>query len=223
MIEVEHGTTQTPWGPGARPMTQAPWLHETCVVRASRLGAWTVVAAGAEILRCELDDYTYVMEGSRLFNARVGRFGNIAASVRLNPTNHPMWRATLHHFTYRAVAHGMAEVDETEVSEWRMAHPVTVGHDVWIGHGAIVLPGVSVGLGAIIGAGAVVTKPVPDYTIVAGNPARPIRRRLSEATEAAMRRIAWWEWPRERLVEALPEFQRLDAEGFARRHDPQGR
>ena len=223
MIAVEHGTPKHPWSPGAPPMTEAPWLHETCLVRSSRLGAWTVIGERAELLGCELDDYTYVMEGARLFNARVGRFGNIAASVRLNPTNHPMWRATLHHFTYRPVAHFMAEVDETEVSEWRLAHPVTVGHDVWIGHGAIVLPGVSVGLGAVIGAGAVVTKPVPDYTIVAGNPARPIRRRVSEATEAALRRIAWWEWSRERLIEALPDFQRLDAAAFAARYDPAGR
>ncbi|MGI4946122.1 MAG: DapH/DapD/GlmU-related protein, partial [Janthinobacterium lividum] len=169
MIAVEHGTPQHPWG-GPRPMTEVPWLHETCLVRQSRLGAWTMVGERAEIVRCELDDYTYVMEGSRLFNTRVGRFGNIAAAVRINPTNHPMWRATLHHFTYRSVAHFMAETDETEVSEWRLAHPVNIGHDVWIGHGAIVLPGVSVGLGAIIGAGAVVTKPVADYTVVTGNP-----------------------------------------------------
>jgi hypothetical protein len=131
-----------------------------------------------------------------------------------------MWRATLHHFTYRSVAHFMAQEDEREVAEWRLAHPVTIGNDVWIGHGAIVLPGVSVGTGAIIGAGAVVTRPVPDYMIVAGNPARFIRRRVSEEVEAALKRIAWWDWPRARLLAALPDFQRLDAADFAAAYDP---
>lgn len=220
MIAIDHGSYQDPWR-GSRPMTQAPWLHETCLVKDSRLGEWTAVGARAEILRSEIDDYSYVSEDARIFNASIGRFGNIAAQVRVNPTNHPMWRATLHHFTYRSVAHFMAEADETVVSDWRLAHRVTVGHDVWIGHAAILLPGVSVGTGAIIGAGSVVTKPVADYTIVAGNPARPIRRRVTEPVEAALKRIAWWNWTRSRLIAALPDFQTLDAATFAARHDIQ--
>ncbi len=57
----------------------------------------------------------------------------------------------------------------------------TIGHDVWIGHGAIVLPGRNIGTGAVIAAGAIVTKDVPAYTIVGGNPARAIKRRFPEA------------------------------------------
>ena len=222
VIDIDHGHYQDPWR-GPRPMTEVPWLHEACLVKDSRLGAWTVIGERAEILRCEIDDYSYVMEDTRIFNAAIGRFGNIAAQVRINPTNHPMSRASLHHFTYRPVAHFMAEADETEVADWRLRHKVTVGHDVWIGHGAIVLPGVSVGLGAIVGVGSVVTKPVPDFTIVAGNPARMIRRRVSEHVEAALKRIAWWDWPRERLIERLSDFQTLDAPTFAARYDPQAR
>lgn len=55
--------------------------------------------------------------------------------------------------------------------------PVTIGNDVWICSRAIILPGVNVGNGSVIGAGAVVTKDVPDYAVVAGNPARIIRYR----------------------------------------------
>ena len=71
-----------------------------------------------------------------------------------------------------------AKQDEAGFFAWRRSHAVTIGHDVWIGHGAIVLPGRNIGDGAVIAAGAVVTKDVPAYTIVAGNPARPIRPRF---------------------------------------------
>ncbi len=94
---------------------------------------------------------------------------------------------------------------------------MTIGHDVWIGHGAVVMPGVTVGTGAIIGAGAVVTKDVEPYTIVAGVPARVIRRRVSEATEAKLMAIAWWDWSHDTLRERLAEFRALDADAFADR------
>jgi len=79
--------------------------------------------------------------------------------------------------------------------------PDTVlGHDVWIGTGATVLPGARIGSGVIIGAGAVVTGSVPDYSIIAGNPARLIRRRFSDATIEKLLEIAWWDWPIEQIL-----------------------
>ncbi len=89
-----------------------------------------------------------------------------------------MWRASQSHFTYRASAYFPGEEDEHEFFAWRRAHHVTIGNDVWIGHGAIVLAGRSIGDGAVIAGGAVVTKDVAPYTIVGGNPARPIRPRF---------------------------------------------
>jgi acetyltransferase-like isoleucine patch superfamily enzyme len=113
----------------------------------------------------------------------------------------------------------MADDDDDAVMNWRKQSRVTIGPHVWIGHGAIIMPGISVGTGAIIGSGSVVTKAVPDYTIVAGNPARVIRRRVSEDVEAALKRIAWWNWDRQALIDALPDFRKLDAAGFAARYD----
>jgi serine acetyltransferase len=78
---------------------------------------------------------------------------------------------------------------------------------------------VSIGTGVIIGSGSVVTKDVPDYAIVAGNPAKLIRRRVGEETEAALKRIAWWDWSREQLIEALPDFRALDADAFAKKYN----
>lgn len=75
-----------------------------------------------------------------------------------------------------------------------------VGHGVWIGTGARILPGAEIGSGAIIGAGAVVAGKVPDYGVVAGNPARVLRRRFEDATVARLLRIAWWDWPIEKII-----------------------
>ena len=219
MYEIEHGEYQDPWR-GPRPMTEEPWLHPTAIVRASRLGVWTMVGERCEVVGSELLDYAYLMREVEVFNADIGKFANIASHVRINPTNHPMWRASLHHFTYRSRSHFMGDDDDPAVLDWRLRHRVTIGPDVWIGHGAILLPGVTVGTGAVIGSGAVVTKPVPDYAVAAGNPARLLRRRVGGEVEAALKRIAWWDWPRERLIETVGDFRKLDVEQFAARYDP---
>ncbi|CRD61381.1 CatB-related O-acetyltransferase [Stenotrophomonas indicatrix] len=77
--------------------------------------------------------------------------------------------------------------------------PTVIGNDVWIGYGAMVVSGVTVGNGACIGAGAVVSKDVPPYAVVAGNPARVVRMRFDEQTIARLQQIRWWEWPVERI------------------------
>jgi phosphonate metabolism protein (transferase hexapeptide repeat family) len=125
----------------------------------------------------------------------------------------------LNHFTYRSSAYGLGE-DDAEFFQWRRDHHVTLGNDVWIGHGAILLPGVSVGTGAAIGAGAVVSKDVPPFAIVVGVPGRVLRYRFAPEIIAALERIAWWDWPHERLAEGLQDFRRMSADAFCRKYDP---
>ena len=78
---------------------------------------------------------------------------------------------------------------------------------MWVGYGAVILAGVTVGDGAIIGTRAVVTKDVPPYTIVGGIPAKPIRKRFSEDTIAALLELRWWDWPEERIAQNLHAIQ----------------
>jgi acetyltransferase-like isoleucine patch superfamily enzyme len=77
-----------------------------------------------------------------------------------------------------------------------------IGSDVWLGHRSTVMSGVRVGHGAIVGAGAVVTRDVPDYAVVAGNPATVVRRRFEPELVERLVRIAWWDWDVERIRDA---------------------
>lgn len=196
-----------------------PLIAPTSRVSSCQLGVYTEIGAHAVLNEVTLGDYSYLMDGAMAWCVEIGKFCSIAAYTRLNAPNHPTWRATQHHFTYRSSAYGLSDTDDADFFGWRRENRVTIGHDVWIGHGAIVLPGVTVGTGAVIGAGSVVTRNVAPYTIVAGSPARPIRRRVTEAVEARLLALAWWDWPHDRLREALQDFRTLDAEGFCAKHE----
>lgn len=78
-----------------------------------------------------------------------------------------------------------------------------IGNDVWIGYGATIMPGVTVGDGAIIATKSIVTRDVPPYTIVGGNPAREIRKRFSDAETKRLQELRWWDWPVEKITENL--------------------
>jgi phosphonate metabolism protein (transferase hexapeptide repeat family) len=164
-------------------------------------------------------DYSYVVNDAQITYTTIGKFCSIAAMTRINPGNHPMQRVSQSHFTYRASAYFPGEADEDSFFAWRQSSPVTIGHDVWIGHGAIVLPGRTIGTGAVIAAGAIVTKDVPAYAIVVGNPARILRPRFSDTVAERLQRLSWWDWSHERLRAALPDFRRLSIEGFLDKYE----
>jgi acetyltransferase-like isoleucine patch superfamily enzyme len=101
-------------------------------------------------------------------------------------------------------------------NEWESAanipgHPaskgdIVIGNDVWIGNGALILSGVTVGHGAIIGARSVITKDIEPYAIYAGNPAKFIRYRFEQPTREELLRLAWWDWPHEKVVANMPQL-----------------
>ena len=166
------------------------------------------------MLESAMGDYSYIVQDGEITYSRIGKFCSIASHVRINPGNHPMWRASQSHFTYRSSRYWADAEDDTEIFDWRQDQTVEIGHDVWIGHGAVVLAGNSIGTGAVVAAGAVVSKDVAPYTIVAGVPAKPVRRRFTETQQRALESIAWWDWSHETLRDALPDFRRLPIESF---------
>lgn len=118
---------------------------------------------------------------------KVGRYCSIAKTVRSVPINHPYDAMTTHPVLYER-KFGAVDEDIT----WDKA--LVIEDDVWIGHYAVILPGCKfIGRGAIIGAGAIVTRDVPAYTIVAGNPARKLRDRFDPDMVEALEASRWWE------------------------------
>lgn len=196
-----------------------PRVDPSAVVIDSTLGRWCDVDARTSIIESVLGDYSYITHDSEIIYARIGKFCSIAAFSRVNPGNHPLQRAALHHFTYRSRQFQLGD-DDPAFFDWRRSSAVRLGHDVWLGHGSVILPGVTIGTGAAIGAGSVVTRDVPAFTIVVGVPAKPLRMRFPLEIQAALLRIAWWDWTHRQLRDAMEDFRNLDGRDFAAKYDP---
>lgn len=196
--------------PATRLLSETPLIDPTARVRDSHIGPWTWIGPGSSIVESTFGDYSYTAGDVSIMYSEIGKFCSIASHSAINPGNHPMERVTQHHMTYRRRQYGLGDTDDDAFFDWRRADKVTLGHDVWVGHGGIILPGVTIGTGAVVAAGAVVTKDVDPYTIVAGVPARPVRRRFPEDVAEKLLAIAWWDWPRSLIEERFSEFRDLD-------------
>ena len=129
----------------AKRLTEAPNLHPEAEVGADvTLGHYTEVGRFTKMASCQMGDYSYICANGHVIWSTIGKFTNIANMVRLNPGNHPTWRACQHHALYRSSMYGFG-ADETEFFDWRKDQWVTVGHDVWIGHPVTVTAGAKIG------------------------------------------------------------------------------
>ncbi|MGX5737170.1 chloramphenicol acetyltransferase [Bosea thiooxidans] len=203
----------------AKKLGLEPVIDPTAQVRQAVLGRYTEIGARTVFIESTMGDYSYVVNDANVIYTTIGKFCSIAAMTRINPGNHPMQRASQSHLTYRSAAYFDDAQDDEAFFDWRRAHAVTIGHDVWIGHGAIVLAGRNIGTGAVIAGGAVVTKDVAPYTIVAGNPARPVRARFPEAIAERLQNLAWWDWEHTRLRAALDDFRHLAVTDFLAKYE----
>jgi virginiamycin A acetyltransferase len=160
--------------------------------------------------------YDFRGSGTRL---RIGKFCAFATAMRfmMPDANHAMVGPSTYPFGIfgGAFAHALP----MQAYPWRPSRDTVVGNDVWIGAEALILPGVTIGDGAVIGTRAVVSRDVPPYAVVAGNPARVVRRRYDEETAARLSALAWWDWPAARIARAIPVLVKGDVaalEAFAR-------
>jgi len=144
--------------------------------------------------------YHFAFIGDRLV---IGKFCAIAAETRflMNGGNHRLDGLSTYPFPIFGgdwVGRFAGELDFPNRGD------TVIGNDVWLGFRSTVMPGVTIGNGAVVAAHAVVTADVPPYAIVAGNPAKIVRRRFSEEEAARLQAVAWWDWPVERITAHLP-------------------
>lgn len=155
--------------------------------------------------------YHFPFIGDRLV---IGRFCAIARGAKfvMNGANHKL--SGLSTYPFQIFGNRWEKVMPAP-GDLPYKGDTVVGNDVWIGYDALVMPGVRIGNGAIVSARAVVVSDVPAYTIVGGNPAKPIRQRFDPDVVARLEAIAWWDWPIERVTEHLHLIVAGDVDALA--------
>jgi acetyltransferase-like isoleucine patch superfamily enzyme len=166
-----------------------------------------------------IGEYTYgnatVMRWDDSTRVSIGRFCSIAGDVTIfaGGNHRPDWVTTY-----------PLRIKLSLPRAWQDGVPATkgdivIGSDVWIGQGVTILSGVQIGDGAVIGARAVVSKAVPPYAIVAGNPAKVVKMRFAKRQVDDLLRIRWWDWPVERILPYVDLLSSPDIDRFIREAD----
>lgn len=195
-------------------------IYQHCDVRNSVLGENATVGDYSRLLNCNLGDRVAIQRNAMMYNVDIGRFSytgknftawhssigsfcSISWNVSIGGANHDYTRTTTHSFLYSS---DFGIVDGNKVGYDRFELPCVVGHDVWIAANACICRGVTVGTGAVVAAGAVVTKDVEPYTIVAGIPAKPIKKRFDDEVIELLLKSRWWEFPENIIKENFDLF-----------------
>lgn len=158
------------------------------------------------------DDGLEILEWGEGAKLSVGSFCSIAAGVRIIlGGNHRTDWVTTYPFGHTR--------EDWPAAAGIVGHPATrgdvvIGNDVWIAFGASILSGVSIGDGAVVGAHAVVSRDVPPYAVVVGNPAQVVRHRFDQSTIERLLALKWWEWSDHKISRFMSRLLSPDIEGF---------
>ncbi|CAC5340101.1 Virginiamycin A acetyltransferase [Planktothrix rubescens CCAP 1459/22] len=146
----------------------------------------------------------------------IGKFCSIASDVKfiMNGGNHRTdW---LTNYPFPVFGNGW---ESAMPDSWPFKRNTVIGNDVWIGYGATIMPGINIRDGAIIGAQSVVTRDVPSYRIVGGNPAQEIRKRFEDSMIEDLLNIRWWDWDIQKITRHLHAICGADIEALRRAFD----
>lgn len=169
----------------------------------SKIHTTSKVEPGSSIVNTTFDRYSFCGYDCTIINCSVGAFCSIANNVSIGGSKHPIeWVSTSPVFRSRRDSVKKKFSEHDYVNSIR----TFIGNDVWIGENVLIKQGVRVGNGAIIGMGSIVTKDVGDYMIVAGSPAKLIKKRFDDILIQKLIEIQWWNFEDEKLHEYAQYF-----------------
>jgi len=179
--------------------------HNVSVCKNCRFDANVRIYSDVRLSSVSIGYYSYVGGGTYAQHASIGKFCSVGPGARIGIGIHPTDHISTYPGFYSTNASGSVPfIENTIVNEHA---EIDIGHDVWIGANALIMDGVQISDGAIIGAGAVVTKDVAPYAIVAGVPARELRKRFDEDMVAFLLEFAWWDKNEDFLRTQAGRFQ----------------
>ena len=179
----------------------------------------------------EVGDYTYYDDHDDPYNFEknvlyhfdflgdkliIGKFCAIASGVQfiMNGANHEI--NTISTYPFAIFENGWETINEG--ADLRQKYPykgdTVIGNDVWIGYGCTIMPGIKIGNGVIIASRSVITKDVPDYAIIGGNPAKTIRMRYNDEIINRLLKIAWWDWSIEKITKNIRLINSTDIDAL---------
>jgi acetyltransferase-like isoleucine patch superfamily enzyme len=165
-------------------------------IKNSTIHKTSKVESGSLVYNTHMGKYSYCGYDCEIINSKIGNFTSIANNVVIGGSNHPMDWVGMSPVFYEGRDSVTKKFSKFKLNEPKVCH---IGNDVWIGRSSIVLSGVTISDGAVVGAGSIVTKDVPSYAIVAGNPAKFIRNRFDDDTIRQLIKIKWWSFSDSKL------------------------
>lgn len=172
-------------------------------IKNSRVHPTSVAESGSQIVGSTIDRHSFCGYDCVILNSTIGSFCSIADNVYIGGSHHPM------HFVSTSpvfLSHRDSVKNKFSRHHYQEMAKTNIGNDVWIGFGARIRAGIKVGNGAVIGMGSVVTRDVAPYAVVAGNPAREIRKRFPTHICEALEKSEWWNLEDEELRKVAALF-----------------
>ena len=188
-----------------------------CTISSTDFEGNNVIMNNVKLNHCFLGLCSYVNNSSELSYTKIGRYCSIADHVKVCLGNHPTrdFVTTFPAFYYDTTKELGYTFHQGGTSLYKNIFPlsdekgnfqVVIGNDVWIASNVLILGGVKIGDGAIVGAGSVVVKDIEPYSIVAGNPARLIRKRFTQDQIDSLEEMSWWKFPIEKIKSNYLKF-----------------